>query len=60
MQKNDFFGGENAFLERQEHDKLKNEWCKENNIPLIRIPYTHLKDLCIEDLQLETTTFLIN
>lgn len=60
FQKNDFFGGEKAFLERQEHDKLKNEWCKENNIPLIRIPYTHLKDLCIEDLQLETTTFLIS
>ena len=42
------------------HDAYKNQWCKENNIPLIRIPYTHLKDLCIKDLQLETTTFLIN
>ena len=46
--------------ERQEKDVYKNQWCKENNIPLIRIPYTHLKQLCIEDLLLETTTFLVN
>ena len=32
---------------------------KENNIPLIRIPYTHLQDLCLEDLQLETSKFII-
>ena len=31
----------------------------ENNIPLIRIPYTHLQDLCLEDLQLETSKFII-
>ena len=41
------------------HDAYKNQWCKENNIPLIRIPYTHLKDLCIEDLQLETSKFIV-
>ena len=40
-------------------DEIKNQWCKNNNIPLIRIPYTHLQDLCLEDLKLETTTFLI-
>ena len=43
-----------------ERDLLKNQWCKENNIPLIRIPYTHLKDLCIEDLKLETSQFIVN
>jgi len=37
----------------------KNQWCKENNIPLIRIPYTHLKDLCIEDLLLETSNYVV-
>lgn len=42
------------------HDQIKNQWCKDNNIQLIRIPHWHLKDLCIEDLLLETTTFLIN
>lgn len=45
--------------EQKEKDNYKNDWCKNNNIPLIRIPYTHLKDLCIEDLLLETSTFII-
>ena len=45
--------------EAQERDNFKNQWCKENNIPLIRIPYTHLDDLCLEDLLLETSNFLI-
>jgi hypothetical protein len=40
-------------------DAIKNQWCKENNIPLIRIPYTHLKDLCIEDLLLETSNYVV-
>ena len=43
----------------QERDTYKNQWCKENNIPLIRIPYTHLNDLCLEDLLLETSKFII-
>jgi len=38
---------------------IKNQWCKNNNIPLIRIPYTHLQNLCLEDLQLETSKFII-
>ena len=40
-------------------DNFKNQWCKNNNIPLIRIPYTHFKDLCLEDLLLETSKFVI-
>lgn len=32
------------------HDQYKNQWCKENNVPLIRIPYTKYETLCIEDL----------
>ena len=50
---------EAKFNKTKEHDEYKNTWCKENNIPLIRIPYTHLKDLCIEDLQLETTKWRV-
>lgn len=42
------------------NDSIKNKWCKDNNIPLIRIPYTKLDTLCIEDLILETTKFRIN
>ena len=43
----------------KENDDLKNKYAKEHNIPLIRIPYTHLNDLCLEDLLLETSTFII-
>lgn len=55
----DFFGDDIAYQKQQEHDLFKNNWCHQMNIPLIRIPYWHLKDLKIEDLQLETSSFLI-
>lgn len=35
---------------RQEHDRYKNEWCKENNIVLKRIPYTKLGKITLEDI----------
>lgn len=35
----DFFGGDNAFILRQKHDRIKNEYCKRNNIELVRIAY---------------------
>lgn len=43
----------------QERDKKKNNYCKEKGIPLIRIPYTHLESICLEDLRLETTKFRV-
>lgn len=43
----------------QEHDKIKNEYCFMNNIPVIRIPYTHLPKLSFGDLILETSPFLL-
>ena len=43
----------------QIRDNYKNEWCKINNIPLIRIPYTHLDNLTLNDLKLETLQFII-
>lgn len=49
----------NKLEETQKRDMLKDQWCKENNIPLIRIPYTHFDDLCIEDLLLETSEFIV-
>ena len=54
----EFFGGKEQLLITQQNDIIKNQWCKDNNIPLIRIPYTHLNNLCLEDLQLETSKFL--
>lgn len=43
----------------QRKDKIKNEWCKNHNIPLIRIPYTHYDKLQLNDLLLETSQFII-
>lgn len=44
--------------EQQTRDEFKNTYCFKNNIPIIRIPYWHLNDLCIEDLQLNTSSFV--
>mgnify|MGYP001276997563 CR=1 FL=1 len=35
----DFFGGERAFIKRLERDNIKSDYCKNNGIPLIIIPY---------------------
>ena len=50
---------EENFQKTLNHDKIKNKWCKDNNIPLIRIPYTHYKNITIEDLKPETSKFII-
>lgn len=42
-----------------EHDVFKNNYCKQHNIPLIRIPYTQEQKLTIQDLLLETTSFRV-
>jgi hypothetical protein len=34
-----YFGGEKKLLYTQQNDKIKNEYCKNNNIRLIRIKY---------------------
>ena len=40
------------------HDLIKTQWCKKNNVPLIRIPYTHFNNITIKDLKLETSNFI--
>lgn len=35
----DFFGGESALKKQKKYDSLKREYCKNNNIKLIEIPY---------------------
>lgn len=47
----DSFNKEN-FNNTINHDEFKNKWCKENNIPIIRIKYTQLDNLNIKDLLL--------
>ena len=51
--------GADNFESTQLHDKIKNQWCKDNNIPLIRIPYTHYEDLCLDDLLLDSSQFIV-
>lgn len=54
-----YFGGEEQFKKQQQYDKIKNEYCKSHNIPLIRIPYTHYDKITMDDLRPETSQFLI-
>lgn len=51
--------GEEKLRLQKEYDDIKNQWCKNNNIPLIRIPYTYFKDICLNDLLLETSKFIV-
>lgn len=41
----DFFGGERVFKEQVERDKIKNLFCEEEEIPLLRIPYTEYDNI---------------
>ena len=49
----------NNYLTVKQHDEFKNNWCKINNIPIIRIPYTHKEQIKLKDLLLETTQFRV-
>lgn len=40
----DFFGGEQSFYITKTRDKIKDEYCLQNNYQLIRIPYTETDD----------------
>ena len=48
------FGWNNLenFQKIQERDDFKTEWCKQNNIPLIRIKYNQYDNLSLKDLLL--------
>lgn len=35
----DYFGGEDGFKKTVAHDNIKNDYCKNNDIKLLRIPY---------------------
>ena len=46
------------FEQTRYHDLIKNKYCFENNIPIIRIPFDYKDNFIIEDLILKTTRFL--
>lgn len=43
----------------QQHDYIKNEYCRKKHIPLIRIPYSKLNFIEIKDLLLETSNYIV-
>lgn len=45
-------------IEQQRRDKIKDYYCKQNNIPIIRIPYTY-KNITIKDLNPETSKLVL-
>ena len=57
--KDEGWNNEENYRKTIKRDEIKNNWCKENNIPLIRIPYTKLKTLTIQDLLPDTSSFII-
>ena len=48
----EYFGGETNFLYQKECDNIKNNYCKNHNIPLLRIPYTRQNNIDIKDILL--------
>jgi very-short-patch-repair endonuclease len=40
-----YFGGEAALQKTQERDRIKNQYCEENNINLLRIPYWEFNNI---------------
>ena len=41
----DFYGGEEELMRQQNRDNIKTQYCKDNNITLIRIPYWDLNNI---------------
>lgn len=47
----DYFGGEQGFDILQKHDQIKKDYCKQNNIKLVIIPYIiNTNNLTLQDL----------
>lgn len=55
-------GGEKKFLETKERDKIKNNYCQQHEIKLIRIPYTDFRKLdeeyLLEKLNIDQSSLL--
>lgn len=58
IQGNGVYDNEEKFMRTQEHDRIKNEYCAQHNIPIIRIPYTELDNITLEMLQPETSKYV--
>ena len=47
------------FEKQQFRDRVKDKYCFDRNIPIIRIPYVMLNFMTIDDLRLETSNFIL-
>lgn len=47
-----------AFERTVKNDRIKNDYCAQHNIPLIRIPYTHANDIVLDDLLIEKSKYI--
>lgn len=59
IQGNGVYDNEEKFTRTREHDRIKNEYCHQHNIPIIRIPYTELDNITLEMLQPNTSPYLL-
>ena len=48
-----------SYQERKNKDFFKNQYCFDRDIPIIRIPYWHFTQLNIQDLVLETSSYIL-
>ena len=53
------WGSKENFEKQQIRDRLKDKYCFDRNIPIIRIPYVMLNFMTIDDLRLETSNFIL-
>lgn len=54
----DRFGGKEYYEKVKEHDEWKNNFCIEHHIPLIRIPYTQIGKITLNDILPDKSNFL--
>ena len=57
---NGSWGSKDEWNEARKNDRIKDQWCKDNGIPLIRIPYTRYNTLELKDLLLDSSSFIVN
>lgn len=50
---------ESGILNNKRKDLIKNNWCKNHNITLIRIPYQIRNNISLKDLQPETSKYVV-
>lgn len=59
IQGNGLYDNKEKFIRTREHDHIKNEYCHQHNIPIIRIPYAELDNITLEMLQPKTSPYLL-